>query len=70
MAAKVAPLLEELDTLADQIDRMRSQLGIADFALHPAFLAARGPADPSAVGEPKQAKAWLERLAADQQANS
>ena len=63
MAAKVAPVLEELDDLANGIDRMRGQLGIEAFALHPQFLAARGPADASAVGEPKQAKAWLERLA-------
>ena len=62
MAARVAPVLAELDDLASGIDRMRGQLGIEAFALHPAFLAARGPADASAVGEPKQAKAWLDRL--------
>ncbi|KQS01461.1 hypothetical protein ASG11_17515 [Sphingomonas sp. Leaf357] len=65
MAARVAPVLQELDDLAIGIDRMRDQLGIEPFALHPEFLAARGPAIASAVGEPKQAKAWLERLARD-----
>lgn len=64
MAARVAPVLAELDDLAGSIDKMRGQLGLEPFALHPAFLAARGRADASAVGEPKQAKAWLERLTA------
>ena len=42
---------------------LRERLGLEPFALHREFLAARGkPRSPSAVGEPKQAKAWLERL--------
>ncbi len=32
------------------------------FALHGEFIADRGPVKSSAVGEPKQARAWLERL--------
>ena len=44
---------------------MRDTLGLEPFDLHPAFLAARGKPAADAVGEPKQAKAWLERLGAD-----
>ena len=62
--AKVAPLIEELEDLAAAIDKLRGQLDLAPFTLHGEFIAARGLASPSAVGEPKQAKAWLERLAA------
>jgi hypothetical protein len=35
------------------------------FAIHHDFFDARGRVAPSAVGEPKQAKQWLERLAAE-----
>ncbi|MEG3085787.1 hypothetical protein [Sphingomonas sp. PB4P5] len=62
--AKFEPLIEELDELAFAIDKMRDQLDLAPFTLHSEFIASRGLASPSAVGEPKQAKAWLERLAA------
>ena len=61
--AKFEPLIEELEELAFAIDKMRGQLDLAPFTLHGEFIAARGLASPSAVGEPKQAKAWLERLA-------
>ncbi|MEN2785159.1 hypothetical protein ACFOKI_13960 [Sphingomonas qilianensis] len=61
--AKFAPLIDELDDLAAAIDKLRDQLDVAPFTLHSDFIAARGVASPSAVGEPKQAKAWLERLA-------
>jgi len=37
-------------------------LSIEPFALHQEFLAARGPVKAHAVGEPKQAQAWLDRL--------
>ncbi|QUT06614.1 hypothetical protein KFK14_03950 [Sphingobium phenoxybenzoativorans] len=60
--AKVAPVIDTLCELADAIDAMRAQLGMDAFALHREFLDARGPVAPSAVGEPKQARAWLERL--------
>ena len=58
-------MLGQLDELAQEIDAMRDTLGLEPFDLHPAFLAARGKPAADAVGEPKQAKAWLERLGAD-----
>ena len=61
--AAVAPVIEELRALGDEIDGLREQLMIEPFALHADFFDARGPAAPSAVGEPKQAKQWLDRLA-------
>lgn len=62
--AKAAPVVETLTDLAEEIAEARERLGLEPFALHAEFLAARGkPRSPSAVGEPKQAKAWLERLA-------
>jgi len=60
--ANAKPHLERLDDIAADIDGLREQLGLDDFALHREFLAARGPVAADAVGEPKQAKAWLERL--------
>lgn len=63
--AKAAPVLAQLDELAQEIDAMRDTLGLEPFELHPTFLAARGKPAADAVGEPKQAKAWLERLGAD-----
>jgi hypothetical protein len=62
--ARAAPVVEELTDLGEAIDGMRGQLGIGPFALHEEFLASRGPVTPSCVGEPKQAQAWLARLAA------
>ena len=41
---------------------MRETLGLERFPLHEQFEAARGPVPSTAPGEPKQAKAWLERL--------
>jgi hypothetical protein len=64
-AALWAPTIEELTELADEVDDARARLGLTPFALHAEFIASRGPVDPSAVGEPKQARAWLVRLAAD-----
>ena len=63
--AAVAPVVDELRSLGDAIDGIRDQLMIEPFALHRDFFDARGPVAPSAVGEPKQAKQWLERLAAE-----
>lgn len=61
--AAAAPDLEALTELAAAIYAKRGLLGLAPFALHAEFLAARGrPASPSALGEPRQAKLWLERL--------
>ena len=62
--ARVASAVESLNDLAEEIGEARERLGLESFELHREFLAARGkPNNPSAVGEPKQAKAWLERLA-------
>lgn len=63
--ARTAPVIAALEELADEIGAMRDTLGLEPFALHPQFMAARGPAAADAVGEPKQAKAWLEQLGAD-----
>jgi hypothetical protein len=60
--ARIAPVIDNLSDLGETIDGMRGQLGLAPFALHHEFLASRGPVASSAVGEPKQARAWLERL--------
>jgi len=65
MRAKAAPDLEALNDLAEAIADARETLMLEPFDLHREFLAARGrPKNPSAVGEPKQARAWLDRLAA------
>lgn len=61
--AAVAPVIDELRALGDAIDAIRDQLMVEPFALHRDFFDARGPVAPSAVGEPKQARQWLERLA-------
>lgn len=62
--AKVAPVVDNLCELGDTIDAIREQLSMEAFALHREFLDSRGPVALSAVGEPKQARAWLERLGA------
>ena len=61
--AAVAPTIENLKETADAIDRARETLAMPPFELHQQFLAARGPVGPQAVGEPKQAQAWLDLLA-------
>ncbi|WP_416464186.1 hypothetical protein [Sphingomonas sp. VDB2] len=61
---RVAPVIAALGELADEIDGMRDTLGLEPFALHQRFMAARGPAAADAVGEPRQAKAWLEEMGA------
>lgn len=60
--AAFAPAVEELTQLGEAIDEMRERLAMEPFTLHREFLASRGPVSLDAVGEPKQAKAWLERL--------
>ncbi|UZK68710.1 hypothetical protein OKW76_11745 [Sphingomonas sp. S1-29] len=60
--AATAPVVEDLTDLADAIDSARDQLGLEPFDLHREFLASRGPVASQAVGEPKQAQAWLARL--------
>ncbi|MBT0670013.1 hypothetical protein HT136_16735 [Novosphingobium profundi] len=61
--ARAKPLLAGLDELAEEIDDLRDKLDLTPFELHAEFLAARGPTHSHAVGEPKQAQAWLDRLA-------
>ncbi len=62
MRARIAPVLAELEDLAHEIDAAREQLFMEPFALHQEFLASRGKPSTNAVGEPKQARAWLGRL--------
>ena len=62
---KAAPIVAEITALGDAIDGLREQLAIAPFALHREFLASRGPVSAHAVGEWKQAQAWLDRLEAE-----
>lgn len=63
--AAVHPVIENLTEIGEAIDRMREQLAMPPFDLHQEFLASRGPVGPEAVGEPKQAQAWLHRLASN-----
>lgn len=60
--AAVAPTITKLKETGDAVDRARETLAMPPFELHQQFLAARGPVGPQAVGEPKQARAWLDRL--------
>ena len=60
----VAPVIDNLQELGKAIDHAREQLAMPSFELHREFLASRGPVSPQAVGEPRQAQAWLDRLAA------
>lgn len=60
----IAPVIAKLREIGEAIDSARSQLGLAPFELQQQFLAARGKPNAQAVGEPKQARAWLDRLRA------
>lgn len=60
--AKAAPMVEELEELAELVNELREKLGMEGFALHAEFLSQRGPVKSDAVGEPKKAAAWLQRL--------
>ena len=61
--ARTAPVVAELTDLAAEIDERRAALMMDPFTLHHDFIAARGPVPSNAVGEPKQAQAWLDKLA-------
>lgn len=60
--AKWAPAVEELCDLGQTINRMRDDLGLEPFGLHQEFEESRGPVQSTAPGEPRQARAWLDRL--------
>ncbi len=60
--ARVAPVIAQLAELAEEIDEARDGLGMEPFAIHGEFLAERGKPGAEAVGEPKQARAFLDRL--------
>lgn len=62
------PSVDNLLETGKAIDQMREQLAMSPFDLHQEFLASRGPVKPDAVGEPKQAQAWLDRLGEAMQA--
>jgi hypothetical protein len=58
----VASVIDNLNEIGDAIEGARRQLGMPSYELHQQFLASRGPVGPQALGEPKQAQAWLDRL--------
>ena len=60
--AKWGPVVEELCDMGQAIDRMRDDLDLEPFALHQEFEESRGPVASTAPGEPRQARAWLDRL--------
>jgi hypothetical protein len=57
------PIVRDLCDRGQEIDRLRNDLGMEPFPLHSEFEASRGPVSPQAPGEPKQARAWLDRIA-------
>ena len=59
----IAPVIANLAEIGDAVDKAREQLLMPPFELQQEFLASRGPVSSQAVGEPKQARAWLDRLA-------
>ncbi len=61
--ASVASVVNNLNEIGATIDGARDHLGMPPYELHQQFLKSRGPVGPQAVGEPKQAQAWLDRLA-------
>ena len=61
--AAMAPIIANLSEIGDAVDRARNELAMPPFELHREFLDSRGPVSSNAVGEPKQAQAWLDRLA-------
>ena len=61
--AAIAPVIEQLAEIGEAIDKAREQLLMQPFELQQEFFASRGPVSSQAVGEPKQAQAWLDRLA-------
>jgi hypothetical protein len=64
--AATQPVIDNLAEIGEAIDKLREQLGLPEFELQRRFLAARGRVGADAVGEPKQAKAWLDALAREE----
>lgn len=60
--AAAAPMVAELTELGNDINAMRERLSMPPFDLHAEFLASRGKVGAHAVGEPKQALQWLQKL--------
>jgi len=60
--ATAPDVVEDLFDVGRTIDAMRARAGMEPFPLHARFGASRGPAPANAVGEPKQAQAWLAEL--------
>ena len=60
--AVIAPVIASLTETAEAIDKIRGRLGLPMFELHRQFIQSRGSVMSHAVGEPKQAQAWLDRL--------
>lgn len=54
--------LVALRSLAQEIERLRQRLALGPFSLHEEFEAERGRVGPNDVGEPRLARAWLDRL--------
>jgi len=63
--AAIAPVIERLAETAEAIGKIRDRLALPAFDLHGQFLQSRGPVTSHAVGEPKQAQAWLDRLSSE-----
>jgi hypothetical protein len=63
--ALIAPVIDSLTETAAAIDKIRGQLALPTFELHRQFLQSRGAVKSHAVGEPKQAQAWLDRLSSE-----
>jgi len=55
-------LVTDLCDRGQEIDSIRERLGLDEFPLHQEFEDSRGRVSSQSLGEPKQAKAWLERL--------
>jgi hypothetical protein len=58
----IAPTIDHLNEIGQAIDWTRQQLAMPPFELQQQFLKSRGPVSAHAVGEPKQAQEWLDRL--------
>jgi hypothetical protein len=62
MRAAWKATVTDLCDRGQEIDEIRETLGLESYALHAEFEASRGPVSSTAPGEPKQARAWLDRL--------